>query len=194
MKASGRKRLEEHTPVAALGRVIRTTRRGRFSLDELAEKSGVSAGLISQIERGLGNPSVMTLTKLAYALDLSIGSFFNQSRPDGAVVRRDARRKLLMPHADLIYELLTPTLQGRLGMVRTTVAPRFCNEEQPFHHDGEECVHLLHGTLELFVGDSHYLLQEGDAATYNSTLPHWWRNPSSTERAELIAAMCPPSF
>ena len=133
--------------VDTIGEVIRAARAGRFSIEELAAASGVSAGLISQTERGLGNPSVVTLTKLAYALGLSMSSFFATPGSDGVVVRADARNRLVMPLSELVYELLTPTVHGRLGMVRTTVAPSFCNRDEPFQHPGEECVHLLRGSL-----------------------------------------------
>lgn len=180
--------------VIGVGQTLRRARRGRYTLDELGRKAGVSTGLISQIERGQGNPSVVTLTKLAYALDLSIGSFFGGVSDGHGVVRLGARRKLVMPHRDMVYELLTPDLQGRLGMVRTTIAPLFRNEDQPFRHAGEEVVHVLGGFLVLHVGGATYELSAGDTATYDSGLPHWWQVPSTSEPAELIAAMSPPSF
>ncbi len=179
---------------AYLGAVIRQARRGRFSVEELAQRAGVSSGLISKIERGLGNPSFATLTHLAYALDLSIGSFFDAPVSAGRmVVRRNERRRLVMPHASLVYELLTPSLQGKLGMVRTRIAPSFDNHEQPFQHVGEESVHVLSGRLEVFVGHEHFYLEEGDTVTYDSGLPHWWRNAQNVA-AEVIGAMTPPSF
>jgi len=109
-------------------------------------------------------------------------------------VRRDFRRKLVLPHADLVYELLTPGLQRRLGMVRKTIAPLFSNEDQPFRQTGEEVVYVLAGSLVLHVQDTTYELARGDTATYDSGLPHWWHVPSPSEPAELIAAMSPPSF
>ncbi len=92
VKTVTRRPRDTRAAVAGLADVIRGARQGRYSLDELAGKSGVSAGLISQIERGLGNPSVVTLTKLAYALDLSIGSVFPPPHPGWAPVLRGGHR------------------------------------------------------------------------------------------------------
>ncbi len=177
-----------------LGAVIKGARKGRYSLEDLAARAGVSAGLISEIERGMGNPSFVTLTKLAYALDLSIGSFFQTAiNPDDMLVRRNARRQLVMPHNSLVYDLLTPSLQGKLGMVRTRISPGFDNREQPFMHPGEESVHLLSGRVEIQISDRLFTMDQGDTITYDSGLPHAWRNPTG-EVAEVIAAMTPPSF
>ena len=62
--------------MAFVGKVVRDARRGRFSVEDLSARAGVSSGLISQVERGLGNPSVTTLLKLARALDLPLNAFF----------------------------------------------------------------------------------------------------------------------
>src|SRR5690348_2456589 len=58
--------------VERLGRLIRSARGERFSLEALAARSGVSAGLLSQIERGIGNPSFQTLLRVAHALDIPV--------------------------------------------------------------------------------------------------------------------------
>jgi transcriptional regulator with XRE-family HTH domain len=59
-------------PSAAIGAVIRGHRAGRYTIAELAQRSGVSSGLLSLIERGRGNPSLETLNRIAAALDLAV--------------------------------------------------------------------------------------------------------------------------
>ena len=61
---------------ASLGELIREARSDRFTIDELSRRAGVSSGRISEIERGLANPSFETLWKLATALETPVGSFF----------------------------------------------------------------------------------------------------------------------
>lgn len=183
--------------LAAIGATIRRSRTGRFTVKELSRVSGVSAGLISQIERGLGNPSFTTLTRLAYALGLSIGSFFENDQAaapgDFQLVTADNRRLLIMPGHSLEYQLLTPNLQGTIGMVKTLIQPNFDNRAEPFQHPGEEIVHVTRGQLGVRIRNSEQLLNVGDSITYDCGLPHGWFNPHS-EPAEVIAAMSPPSF
>src|SRR5438445_9848694 len=100
---------------ASLGELLRTARQGTFTIGELARRSGVSSGRISQIERGLANPSFQTLWKLATALEIPLGSFFQGPAAEPRmVVRRGERKRLVVPHDELVYELLTPDLRGAL--------------------------------------------------------------------------------
>lgn len=200
-------RAPEHSPEASaasceakarsdlrhIGSVIRRARGGRFTVEQLAQRSGVSAGLISQVERGLGNPSLVNLTKLAHALEVPMGAFFHGHTTSRMLVRRDRRRRLVVPDSGLTHELLVPDLDRKLAMVRTIVPPGFDNQEQPFVHPGDECVHVLAGRLEMVVDDERYDLDPGDSLTFDSGLPHWMCNPGE-EAAEFIAVSSPPSM
>jgi transcriptional regulator with XRE-family HTH domain len=170
-----------------VGEMLRAARRDRFTVEELALESGVSSGFISQIERGKGNPSFATLQKLARALGLSLASIFSEPISDAKmVVRRDERPRLVMPAEGLVYELLTPRSSG-LAMVQTHVPGGFANEDDPFIHPGEECVHVARGNLLVAVGDSRFDLNEGDTVRFDSGIPHWWRN-STKKTVVLIGA------
>jgi uncharacterized cupin superfamily protein len=92
-----------------------------------------------------------------------------------------------------VYELLTPHMHGQLGMLRAQIAAGWDNEAAPFIHPGEECVTMLQGELDVCVNGTGYKLYEGDSLTYDSALPHWYRNPTAHD-AVLIGAMTPPSF
>src|ERR687890_492881 len=159
----------------------------------LAARADLSPGLLSQIERGQGNPSLTTLIKLSQALEVPVGRFFGAQNQAGAVVRRDARRRLQVEEDNLVYELLTPHMQGQLGMVRAEIAAGWDNQSAPFIHPGEECVTMIEGQLYVEINGTGYELSEGDSLTYDSSLPHWYRN-ATAEAAVLIGAMTPPSF
>ena len=196
-----------------LGEMIRSRRKGRLSVEEMSELAGVSTGLISQIERGKGNPSFKTMQRLAAALQLPIGALFQDDGvPPGPpavgsdktrvgssesesqnIVRKDARKKLVFPRESMVWELLTPDLNRSLEMLRAVVPPDYDTREVPFVHRGEECVHVVRGTLEVHLGDQVFALNTGDTITYDSSVPHWWRNIGGAE-AEVIAACTPPSF
>src|ERR1700735_253953 len=75
--------------VQRLGRLIRLARGERDSLDALAARSGVSAGLLSQIERGIGNPSFQTLLRVAHALDIPVAALLaggDRNKPESLFV------------------------------------------------------------------------------------------------------------
>src|SRR5260370_30275401 len=179
---------------AKLGTLIKQARSGRYSLEALASRARLSPGLLSQIERGQGNPSFVTLCKIADALEMPLASFLEFRGPaaiHGMVVRRSRRKKIQLPDLGLIYELLTPDLKRNLAMMRTLVPAGFDAVERPFHHPGDECLLIADGQLEVFVGKEHFQLRKGDSITYDSGQTHWWRNRGPGQ-AEVIWALSPP--
>lgn len=179
-----------------LGSAIRDARQGRYTLQQLANESGVSLGLISQLERGIGNPSFRTLQRLASALDLRIGDLVEAASEEEAtpmIVRRDHRARLQVSSEAPVYELLTPNLKGRLEVLETTLPPGFSNRGQKFQHVGEECVVVQFGTVDVGVGDLVDTLTEGDAITYDPSIPHWWEN-NTDDPARVLGVVTPPSF
>jgi len=178
----------------AVGVLVRQLRVGStMSLAALAVEAELSPGLLSQIERGMGNPSFTTLIKLAHALRVPVGRFFVSEKKTGALVRAGEHPRLLLAERNLVYELLTPHMNGKLGMIRAKIAAGWSNESEPYVHEGEECVMVSQGELRITVGGDLYVLQEGDSLTYDPSTPHWYHNPGRDD-AELIGAMTPPSF
>jgi len=188
---------EARAELAVIGETLRESRAQKgLSVHELAKLSGVSAGTISQIERGMANPSINNISKLASALELRLGVFFEQraeTRNQG-VVRKAERRKINVPDPDFVYELLSPDLNHQLEFVWIESAPGSSTEESPFSHEGEECHLLLQGTLEIHIGDECLVLHAGDShVLYDCRIPHWYRNPGP-ERVLAISAITPPTF
>lgn len=166
-----------------------------LSVQALADASGISAGMISQIERGLANPSINTISKLASALRLQLGIFF-EPRPQAdheIVVRKGQRRRIGIPDPNFVYELLVPDLSRTLEFVWVESAPGSSTENSPFQHEGEECGLVLQGTLEVHLGDDVFVLEAGDSIIFDSRRPHWYRN-IGTERVLSVWAITPPTF
>lgn len=187
----------DQSAMIQLGQIVRDFRADAgMSLNALASASGVSAGLLSQIERGNGNPSYNTLIKLAHALGVRVGDFFGGQDPEpklAELVKADSRRRLLLSEREMVYELITPSMNGRLGMIRAQVAAGWSNETVPFLHEGEECVLVVEGSLVVVVGGERYELAEGDALTYDASVPHWYANEGDRP-AVFVGAMTPPSY
>lgn len=180
--------------MAELGqRVHRIRRRLDMTVDEVGRLADLSAGFISQLERGHGNPSISRLCRLADALGVHVSDLLKpESSPRSAVVRASERTAIALPEdpGGLVRELLTPSLESPMQVIRTQMPPRTTHEQRPFRHLGTESVHVLAGRLVVGVGDDRFELETGDTVTYDCTLGHWWENPYA-EVAELIGITVP---
>ena len=183
--------------VEYMGALIRRLRESAgMTLTDLSRMAGVSQGLLSQIERGRGNPAYLTLLKIAKAFDVPVGRFFDSGGEpaDNRVVRADKRRQLQVTDRGLVYELLTPTMNGQLLVLKARIPAGYSNESVPFnHHRAEECLFVLEGTCYFQVGEDGYTLDAGDSITYQGDQPHWFRVVGDAE-AVIIATMTPPVF
>lgn len=179
-------------------KVARLRAAANLTIEELSARADISVGALSQLERGKGNPGFTTLAKLAYALEVPIGTFFEGPPQPDPVVRRNARKKLMhnawSPGTPApVYELLTPDLKRKLEVIWVELPPGQSNQERPFIHDTEECGVLISGRVEVFLGNDSYILEPGDSISFNGTIPHWYRN-AGEEPAISIWIVTPPSF
>jgi transcriptional regulator with XRE-family HTH domain len=178
-----------------LGRTVRRLREERaLSLKQLAERALVSESFVSQVERGVANPSVASLRRIAGALGTSIGALFDGRQLSGVVVRANDRARLVHPRRKWQDFLLTPQSAKRLQVILSVIEPGEGSGKKPYTHDSdEECVLVLKGQLEFRIKGESYLLEEGDSLTFESRLPHWNRNPGET-KAEVLWVVTPPSY
>lgn len=185
----------------ALGRRVRALRtEAGLTVEALASRARVSAGLVGQVERGVGNPSIGNVHKLATALGVSVYALLEdpahdagEQGPSATVVRGDQRKRIAFPRENMVLELLTPDLQRSLEVIRCVMPPGYNTGAAPYLHHGEECVHVLRGRIEVHVGSESYLLEPGDTITYDASVTHWWRNAGEQE-GEAIGITVPPSF
>ena len=155
----------------------RSARRVVARFASVADRAGVTESFLSQVERDVTSPSIATVQRIARALDLSIAQLFAEEHVSGRVVRREARRRIAYPGLQAVDEFLTSNMAGRLQVILSTIEPGGGTGEEPYTHDSdEEVVVILAGVLDLWVGDEHYVLREGDAITFPSRLPHWNMN------------------
>jgi transcriptional regulator with XRE-family HTH domain len=180
-----------------LGERIRGLRKRQgLTLAELAKRSQLSVGYISQLERDLSRPSVDTLLKIGRCLGVNIQWFFSTrtgaSEADaGYVVRKESRQSI--HYDDGIYDqLLTPSPSGQIEMVRSRFPPGAYNRTS-YTHQGEEAGYVLTGKFELWVGERHYLLCEGDTFRFSSNEPHRYGNPGQTD-AVVLWIITPPTY
>ena len=95
-----------------------------MSLRELAKRAGLTASMLSQIERDLVNPSIGTLKAIAQALDVPMFKFFKDDEPQvQMIVRRGENKTIGHPDADLAYTLLTPDVRGSIEFCMMSIPP-----------------------------------------------------------------------
>ncbi len=175
----------------AVGARVRALREAMgLSLRDLAERSGVSAPMLSQVERGETSPTLAIASRIAAGLELSLSQLLRLDEGDGvSVVRADER--LLGGRADgHRYEVLTPALPGlRAELSLHSLAPGSTTggpDDPPIHEPGSrETAYVTEGRLLLVCDGKRYELGEGDAVTFDADLPHQFENSGRRPAAFL---------
>ena len=174
---------ETHAP-SHIGSQLRGQReRQGLSLRELARRIGVSASLISQIERDKVNPSVSTLWALARELGLNMGDLFDEEAGPGDGRRRGtestpvvtpAQRSVINLASVVTWERLTPERDPSVEFLRVTydVGSESCPEDSLVTHSGREYAFVISGQLGVRVGFDEYHLEPGHSITFDATSPH----------------------
>jgi transcriptional regulator with XRE-family HTH domain len=179
-----------------LGQRIRSLRHGQgLTLEAISQRSGISIGALSQVERGKGNPAFFTLIKLAHALEVPLTTLLHIESGASPVVRSDARRPLaphFVDHPGVEAELLTPDLDRDLQVCRYLL-PKGARTESGLVHSGEEFLTVLRGELQVGVGDATHELAAGDSVSYAATVPHWFASTGDGD-TEILFACTPPTF
>jgi XRE family transcriptional regulator, regulator of sulfur utilization len=157
-----------------------------LSLRDLAERSGVSAPMLSQVERGDTSPTLAVAAKIAAGLELSLSQLLRLDEGDGVTVVR-AEQRLAGGHSDgHRYEVLTPPFPGQRAEVSLhTLAPGAATGgpgDPPMHEAGSrETAVALKGTVRLICDGAAHDLEQGDAVTFDADLPHHFENPGRRE-------------
>jgi transcriptional regulator with XRE-family HTH domain len=163
-----------------------------LSIRELATKAEITASMLSQIERGIANPSIQTLKVLAKVLNVPTFSFLlEEVNTEELVVRKKNRRKMVMDQ--LSYELVSPDISGNLAAAIMKFPPDSRSSDQPLEHKGEEVAYVLSGQVRINLDGEEYELETGDSVKIPSQLKHQWINDYSTE-ATILFSVTPPSF
>jgi quercetin dioxygenase-like cupin family protein len=144
------------------------------------------------VERELADPSLVTIRKIARALDIPLFSLFEEAEnEDVAVVRRDARMQVQSP-GGIGYSRISAG-RGRLEVLQGTLAPNGASAAEPWSHPSEECVVVTAGKLVVEVSGKEHVLDVGDSCYFDSRLPHRYVNPYR-KPAEFIISVTPPGY
>lgn len=151
-----------------------------ISLQEFAQRTGYSSALLSQIENHMISPPLGTLIAVAKALEVEIGSFFNEVREEPFTLVRHNQRKNISRVASkmgknygYMYESLAFDMKGRhMEPFLVTLQPATVKDTHTYAHDGEEFIFVLEGKMKVRLGDHTDILEPGDSIYFHSKIPH----------------------
>jgi len=162
-----------------------------LSLRDLAERSGVSAPMLSQVERGETSPTLAIAERIAGGLELSLSQLLRLDERRHVVVTRSGDRRVRERHGHRTEEL-TPPLPGQRADVSVhTLEPGAATgraDDPPLHEPGaRETAIVLDGAVSLMIDDERHDLADGDSVTFDADLPHRFANEG--ERAAQFLAV-----
>ena len=170
--------------MAELGSRLRACRLARgLALERLAELSGVSRSMVSDVERGAKTPTVLVLDRLATALGTSIARLLDEPHGDGVVVLPRARQRVVRDPAGWERRILSPVLPGvEFEFMRAALGPGVDAGEFSPHQSGtREYVAVESGRLHLTIDSQKYTLDAGDSAYYPGDCRHGFANDTGSE-------------
>ncbi|MDQ4002806.1 MAG: XRE family transcriptional regulator [Actinomycetota bacterium] len=160
-------------------RVRGLRRERRLTLEGLAERSGVSRAMISKLERGEKNPTLVVAAKVAEGLGVTLSQLVGvEEKREVVVVPRERRMVMYDPETGFERQLLSPSFGGRgVEFILNIVPEGSASGEFPPHRRGvEEYVAVEKGRLRAVIGDEEYLLEEGDALYFEADVSHRFDN------------------
>jgi transcriptional regulator with XRE-family HTH domain len=163
-----------------------------LSLRDLARRSGVSAPMLSQVERGETSPTLAVAERIAGGLELSLSQLLRLDESRHAVITRAAGRRVRRKRGHAVEEL-TPPLPGQRADVSIHTlaagAATGAADDPPMHEPGSrETAVVLKGAVNLFIDGDRHELGEGDSVTFDADLPHHFENAGKRE-TRLLAVV-----
>ena len=180
-----------------LGTNIREYRKKqKLTMKELAERTGLSIGYISQVELGETEPSLSSLRKIAGEFDVPVYVLLDDHKNDSSLtIRREERMTAHVRKNSVEYEFLTPfssqNFSPKALMIKATLEPHSRDSEIPIVHHSEETLLVVKGTLKVVVGEETIVLREGDTTIIKEDFPHTCINDED-DYTEVISVITPP--
>ena len=161
-----------------------------WTLEELAERSGLSKPFLSRLEAGDRQPSIAAVLTLARVFAVPVGSMFEPSTSrEACVIVRGGDLPLRSSNGLTYASLSNASRFSNLQPMKLTVSRTRKGDEQ-YQHEGEEWVYVLNGRLRITVAGQNHDLEPGDSAHFDSRQPHRLTALGNTD-AELILVACP---
>ena len=178
----------------AIGEKLRALRlRKKMGLVELSRHTGLSAAMLSKVERGKLFPTLPTLLRIALVFSVGLEYFFSddQKRRVLAIVRR-AERKRFPERPDgrdisFYFESLDfAAVERKFNAYYAEFQQLPPGKARPHHHPGVEFLSVLRGKLEMRIGTEEHVLDTGDSIYFDSSIPHSYRRISQKPCSAIV--------
>ncbi len=177
---------------AVIGARVKALREAsRLSLRDLAARSGVSAPMLSQVERGETSPTLTVAARIASGLELRLSQLLRLDEGGSVtIVRASARQQGGNRKRGHSFEVMTASQPGqRAELSRHALAPGGATgaaDDPPMHEPGSrETVLVERGSIVLVCDGQRHQLGQGDCVTFDADLPHHFENPTAEDAAFL---------
>lgn len=153
-----------------------------MTLKELSEKTKLSIGFLSQLERGLTTVAIDSLDIIAEALNVDLQYFFDMPKNRrGNILRSFEKEIIQIDDSKFIQYSLSGNMENKIMLPRLIeILPGDYNEDvEPYQHDGEEFIYVLEGILTTYLNDERNELYPGDSVHISSKIKHNWANHTS---------------
>jgi len=164
----------------------------KMSLRDLALRVELTASFLSQVERDLTEPSLRSLRRIAYALNVPLLFFLDEDNTQ-PLVRRNHHKRLHLKDERVAYEVLTPDVKRRMDMFVVRLHPAEDNIAYPLAHPTEECILVLEGQLLVQLGDTKFTLEAGDSIYFEGSRLKKLK-ATGHEPAVFVSAITPAVF
>ncbi|MGF0017606.1 helix-turn-helix domain-containing protein [Sporofaciens sp. SGI.106] len=162
-----------------------------LTLGDLASRSELTKGFLSQVERNLTAPSIATLEDILEALGTNLSEFFREEEEKQIVF--STQDFFEDKQDDYTIEWVIPNAQkNEMEPILLTLAPHKKSQEMLAHH-GEEFGYVLKGTVTLVLGNKKYKLKAQETFYLDGTKSHYLYNHGSSE-AKVLWVTTPPMF
>jgi len=175
-----------------LGQKIHDYRIARgLSLRSLGESTGLTAAFLSQVENDQTSPSISSLQKIASALHVPMFAFLEEGNQTEEVIHADSRKKLSFQKENITFEILTNSINHKIGAFLIHLKPGETNKTQLLYSPTEEVMYVIQGEMEIWLGERRHRLSPGDSVFYEGPQLKGYSS-IGTEELIVICAMTPP--
>lgn len=184
----------EASAAQKLGKRIRDLRAlQNLTLDALAERSGVSRAMLSKIERGENNPTLVVVAKIAVALDLSLSQLVGVEERQPALKVTKSQQLVFRDSKTGFERHMVLALEGgTVELMRHVIPAGKSSDSIAAHpHPVEKYLVVEQGRVQVTLGDEVYSLEEGDVLYFRADVPHRYANPGDTT-CRYILVVLPP--
>lgn len=177
----------------SIGKKIKALRnQNDLTQQELADRTELTKGYISQLERGQVAPSVITLLELIECLGTTPSAFFKEEEDERIVFSGESFFEKIDEGGNSIQWIVPTAQKNQMEPLLVALAPyQSLSEDKP--HEGEEFGYVLSGRIRLHLGEKTYVVKAGESFYYQANRDHYIEN-NTARPARFVWVSTPPSF